>query len=109
MGRLQGQDRNGRQLRRPPGCIQGLHVSGSAPLLLDTNVVIWPLPASSRISARARRAMSRPAASLAVSVVSVWEIVLKHQVGKLIFKVSLDEVVDQIVYHSPWTILPMVP
>jgi PIN domain nuclease of toxin-antitoxin system len=84
-------------------------VSESASLLLDTNVVIWTLSASSRISARARRAMSRPAASLVVSVVSVWEIVLKHQAGKLTFKVSLDEVVDQIVYHSPWTILPMVP
>jgi PIN domain nuclease of toxin-antitoxin system len=84
-------------------------VSESASLLLDTNVVIWTLSASSRISARARRAMSRPAASLVVSVVSVWEIVLKHQAGKLTFKISLDEVVDQIVYHSPWTILPMVP
>ena len=84
-------------------------MSESPPLLLDTNIVIWTLSASARISARARRAMSRPAVSLAVSVVSVWEIVLKHQAGKLRFQVSLDEVIDQILYHSPWTILPMVP
>jgi PIN domain nuclease of toxin-antitoxin system len=53
--------------------------------------------------------MLRPGASLAVSVVSVWEIVLKHQAGKLRLQVNLDEVIDQIVYHSPWTILPMAP
>lgn len=53
--------------------------------------------------------MSRPAASLVVSVVSVWEIVMKHQAGKLHFQVSLEEVVDQILHHPAWTILPMLP
>ena len=82
-------------------------MSGS--LLLDTNVLIWTISSSNRISARARRAISRSAASLAVSVVSVWEIVLKHQAGKLRLHAALEDVVDQILYRSPWTILPMVP
>lgn len=81
----------------------------SQPLLLDTNVVIWTLSASHRISARAKRAISHSTAALAVSVVSVWEIVLKCQAGKLRLDAGLDEVVDQILYHSPWTILPMSP
>ena len=81
----------------------------SEPLLLDTNVLIWTISASDRISARARRAMSRSTAALFVSVVSVWEIVLKHRAGKLRLKATLEEVVDQILYHSPWTILPMSP
>jgi PIN domain nuclease of toxin-antitoxin system len=77
------------------------------PLLLDTNVLIWTFSSSERISARAKRAMSRPAASLAVSVVSVWEIVLKHQAGKLRLPTGVVELVHQILYHSPWTILPV--
>lgn len=78
-------------------------------LLLDTNVLIWTLSSSNKISRRAERAMSRPAVSLTVSVVSVWEIVLKHHAGKLRLPAGLDRVVDQILYGSPWTILPVAP
>jgi PIN domain nuclease of toxin-antitoxin system len=78
-------------------------------LLLDTNVLIWTLSSSDRISTRAKRAMSRPGTSLAVSVVSVWEIVLKHQAGKLRLPKGVLEFVHQILYHSPWTILPVAP
>jgi PIN domain nuclease of toxin-antitoxin system len=78
-------------------------------LLLDTNVLIWALSSSNKISRRAARAMSRPAVSLTVSVVSVWEIVLKHHAGKLRLPAGLDRVVDQILYASPWTILPVAP
>lgn len=42
-------------------------------LLLDANVLIWTISASNRISSRAKRALSRPASTLLVSVVSVWE------------------------------------
>jgi PIN domain nuclease of toxin-antitoxin system len=78
-------------------------------LLLDTNVLLWTLSSAGKISARARRAMSRPATSLNVSVVSVLEIVLKHQSGKLRIRGGLAEAVDDILYHSPWTILPIGP
>jgi PIN domain nuclease of toxin-antitoxin system len=78
-------------------------------LLLDTNVLIWTLSSSNKISRRAKRAMSRPVASLTVSLVSVWEIVLKHQAGKLRLPAGLHQVVDQILYGSPWTILPVAP
>jgi PIN domain nuclease of toxin-antitoxin system len=53
--------------------------------------------------------MSRSGAALFVSVVSVWEIVLKHQAGKLLLHTDLEEIVDLILYRSPWTILPMSP
>ena len=79
------------------------------PLLLDTNVLIWILSSSNKISTRAKRTMSRPVASLTVSVVSVWEIVLKHHAGKLRLPAGLRQVVDQILYASPWTILPVAP
>jgi PIN domain nuclease of toxin-antitoxin system len=76
-------------------------------LLLDTNVLIWLLSASTRISRPARRALSRQGVSLVVSAASVWEIVLKTQAGRLSFRLGLDSVLDQILHRSPWTILPV--
>jgi len=52
--------------------------------------------------------MSRPAASLAVSIVSIWELLIKHQAGKLRLRSGLGEVLDEILYRSTWAILPVV-
>jgi PIN domain nuclease of toxin-antitoxin system len=78
-------------------------------LLVDTNVVIWTLEASPRVSARAKRELLDPSKTLIVSVVSLWEIVFKHQAGKLELDASLDGALDQVVRDSPWTLLPISP
>ena len=78
-------------------------------LLIDSNVVIWTISASHKLSPRARRTLARPGAALTVSTASVWEIILKHQAGKLEFESGLGEVLDEILYASPWTILPILP
>ena len=50
-------------------------------LLLDTQVALWWLTASSRLSKSSRELMvSSPCA---VSVASIWEVDLKHRLGKL--------------------------
>jgi PIN domain nuclease of toxin-antitoxin system len=50
-------------------------------LLLDTQVALWWLTASPRLSKSSRELMiSSPCA---VSVASVWEVHLKHRLGKL--------------------------
>jgi PIN domain nuclease of toxin-antitoxin system len=50
-------------------------------LLLDTQVALWWLTAGPRLSKSSRELMvSSPCA---VSVVSVWEVDLKHRLGKL--------------------------
>lgn len=77
-------------------------------LLLDTNVVIRVLIADKRMSPRALRALNQPGASLIVSVVSVWEIVLKHQTSKLDLREGLGQVLDQLLYRSSWAILPVI-
>jgi PIN domain nuclease of toxin-antitoxin system len=81
----------------------------SQPLLLDTNVLIWIVSASDKMSIRAKEALASPGAVLVVSVVSVWEIVLKHQAGKLRLTDTLEVVVDQVLHRSPWTILQVAP
>jgi len=65
------------------------------------------LSADHKLSARAKRALSFSNASLLVSVVSAWEIVIKSAAGKLRLHNSLTEILDQILFRSPWTILPM--
>jgi PIN domain nuclease of toxin-antitoxin system len=78
-------------------------------MLADTSVVIWTLEASPRMSARAKRVLFDPATTLIVSVVSVWEIILKQQAGKLLLKPGLGGALEQIIHDSPWTLLPVMP
>ena len=50
-------------------------------LLLDTQVALWWLTASPRLSKPSRELMV--GSPCAVSVVSIWEVDLKHRLGKL--------------------------
>lgn len=51
--------------------------------LLDTNVFLWLLLDSPELSAEARRITRDPDNEIYLSVVSVWEILVKHRLGKL--------------------------
>jgi PIN domain nuclease of toxin-antitoxin system len=53
----------------------------AGPYLVDTSTLIWVLADSKRLSAKARKALH--AGPLVLSVVSLWEIVLKAQKGSL--------------------------
>jgi PIN domain nuclease of toxin-antitoxin system len=50
-------------------------------LLLDTQVALWWLTASPRLSKSSRALLTR--SLCAISVASVWEVDLKHRFGKL--------------------------
>ena len=76
-------------------------------LLVDTSVVIWTLEGSARISARAKRELLDASKTLIVSVVSLWEMALKHQAAKLQLGTSLNTALDHIIRDSTWTMLPM--
>ena len=77
--------------------------------LLDTNVIIWTLSgATAMVSAKARRILAADS-SLTVSVVSTWEIVIKHHAGKIDLACSIDQVLNDILYNFQWTILPVKP
>jgi PIN domain nuclease of toxin-antitoxin system len=77
-------------------------------LLLDTNVLLWLLLGEKRkISRRALKALSTPGARLAVSVVSIWEILLKRQAGKLWTSEAPDAIVTLIRSQQAWRILPL--
>lgn len=50
-------------------------------LLLDTQIALWWLVASPRLGRAARKGLAESAC--AVSVASIWEVAIKHALGKL--------------------------
>lgn len=59
-------------------------------LLLDTHVLIWLLSDPSKVSEEAKQVMRDLGTSVFVSVITLWEIVIKARVGKL--RVRLDAI-----------------
>ncbi len=51
-------------------------------VLLDTNALIWWMEDSRRLGPRARRRLADPRTTVMATVVSLWEITMKHRSGK---------------------------
>jgi PIN domain nuclease of toxin-antitoxin system len=63
-------------------------------LLLDTHALIWWLSDDTRLAGRARGLIADPANDVLVSVVALWEIVVKQRVGKL--RLDISQVVEAV-------------
>ena len=64
-------------------------------LLLDTHTLIWFFESDSRLSSTAKALIENPSNQNFFSVASVWEIVIKQNLGKL----NLSRPLDQILNH----------
>ncbi len=64
-------------------------------LLLDTHAFIWWDSDPAQLSAPALAALRDPANEVWLSVASVWEMVIKAQLGKLTLRLSLADIVKQ--------------
>jgi len=51
-------------------------------LLLDTHVALWAIADSPRLTPQARELIANPANTVWVSVASLWEITIKHSLGR---------------------------
>ena len=51
-------------------------------LLLDTQIMLWALTGSARLGAAARGLIADPANDIYVSTASIWEIAIKHALGR---------------------------
>ncbi|WP_426030629.1 type II toxin-antitoxin system VapC family toxin [Caulobacter sp. DWP3-1-3b2] len=67
-------------------------------MLLDTNALLWWLVDSPRLDAAARALIADPAHDILVSVVSLWEIVIKVRIGKL--QIDLGEIEEAIASEN---------
>ena len=52
-------------------------------VLLDTHAYLWFIAGDERLSARGREVIAAPDADLLFSTASLWEIAIKHSIGKL--------------------------
>lgn len=64
-------------------------------LLLDTHTLIWWDSTPGQLSATALSAISDPGNEVWLSVVSVWEMVIKSQLSKLSLRVPLADIISQ--------------
>ncbi len=75
----------------------------STGFLLDTNIFLWWLNDDKKLKSAIRETMADPQNILYISVVSAWEISLKHKIGKLPLKTTLKRCFE----ISPFPILTL--
>ncbi|OGR01104.1 MAG: hypothetical protein A2505_04310 [Deltaproteobacteria bacterium RIFOXYD12_FULL_55_16] len=75
--------------------------------LLDTHTLLWTLFAPARLGKKAEDCISNPDITVAVSVVSFWEISLKYATGKLHLDNVTPEDFPDIVRQSGFNILQL--
>ena len=75
--------------------------------LIDTHVCLWAVAEKHKLSARVKEILENPENEILYSQVSLLEIAIKFQVGKLPdFKVSLDKFND-FLQQKGFTMLPL--
>ncbi len=78
-------------------------------LLLDTHIFVWWAEEPEKLSRRALALCQDPDNTLVVSVASIWEIQIKHQLGKAEYVVAtpLDELIESQREQNDVAILPV--
>lgn len=76
-------------------------------LLLDTHVLLWVLADPDRLQPETHRTLADAANAVFVSVVSLWEIVVKCRVGKL--EADLAAITAQLAPASKMQLLGITP
>ncbi len=65
-------------------------------LLLDTHILLWWLSDDPALPAAAKAAIADPGSGVFVSAASVWEIAIKHALGRLDFPIAqMAAIVDE--------------
>jgi PIN domain nuclease of toxin-antitoxin system len=76
-------------------------------LLLDTHTFIWFVTDDSKLSAIAKAAIEDESNEKWFSIASVWEMAIKHSIGKLKFHLPVCSFVEQQTTLNSIAILPV--
>lgn len=76
-------------------------------LLLDTHVFIWMDSDAERLSDTASALLQDEDNHLYLSLASVWEMQIKHQLGKLTFEKPLAEIIQDQIAQNGIQLLPI--
>jgi|APTNR8051073442_1049403.scaffolds.fasta_scaffold00779_12 PIN domain nuclease of toxin-antitoxin system len=77
-------------------------------VLLDTHILLWAHAGDPALPKQAERAIRSEGNEAWVSIVSFWEIGLKHSIGKLPLKMPLDAFFRTII-DAHFLVLPLDP
>jgi PIN domain nuclease of toxin-antitoxin system len=75
-------------------------------LLLDTHIALWAITDNPRLSQQARQIIEAPTTHVWVSAASVWEIAIKHSLGRGDMPVSSEDALRYFL-ESGFQILPI--
>jgi len=76
-------------------------------VLVDTCTLIWALQSPDKLSAQGQSILEDGNHQVTVSVVSFWEISLKHAIGKLTFGKASPEMIPGFISEMGWSTLPL--
>jgi PIN domain nuclease of toxin-antitoxin system len=74
--------------------------------LLDTHIFIWFVMGDPRISVSMRSQIENNENLL--SIASVWEMAIKHSIGKLNFGLAFDDFIEQQIIRNGIELLPII-
>lgn len=77
-------------------------------LLLDTHVALWAITDSPKLSKKAREVIESPKSSVWISAATVWEIAIKHSLGRGDMPVSSQDAL-RYFRESGYRFLPVEP
>ena len=77
-------------------------------LLLDTHVALWAIADSPELSAQAREWIAEPRNTVWISAASVWEIAIKHSLGRGDMPVSAKDALEYF-RQAGYRLLPIEP
>jgi PIN domain nuclease of toxin-antitoxin system len=77
-------------------------------LLLDTHIALWAITDHPSLSNRAREWIGHPRNTVWVSAASLWEIAIKHRLGRGDMPVSARQALDYF-QRSGYRLLPIEP
>lgn len=76
-------------------------------VLIDTHVFIWWTSDVKKLSTRVYDLLIDPNTDAVLSTISIWEMQIKSSLGKLQFKTTLSELVDDEIEHNRIDLLPL--
>ncbi len=76
-------------------------------LLLDTHVFLWLRSEPEKVSSKALNLYQERNNSVYLSIVSVWEMQIKRQIGKLDLNMPLQEIIEEQCETNNLQILPL--
>ncbi|MEZ4527957.1 MAG: type II toxin-antitoxin system VapC family toxin [Desulfobacterales bacterium] len=76
-------------------------------LLLDTHVFIWLMFSPEKVSAETKKRYKSYENAIFISLVSLWEIQIKSQLGKLHLDIDLETIIDDNIHSGFVNLLPI--